>query len=114
MIIYVCTTQDVTTPMVPPGGGRKGFCLFMRRGTSKKAKRAARVAAPFVPIPNQIKTVILNEKQTCAATTMSRVTLWRLRRRGEFPAPVRLSRNRMGWTSESVQSWINSRTGKSA
>ncbi len=40
---------------------------------------------------------IINEHQCCAITSLSRSTRWRMMRRHEFPAKVRLSQNRTGW-----------------
>ena len=40
---------------------------------------------------------------------LSRTTIWRLVRRGEFPAPRRLSANAIGWLASEVEAWIGSR-----
>lgn len=40
---------------------------------------------------------------------LSRPMVWRLRRDGVFPAPVRLSKNRVGWLASEIQSWIRTR-----
>lgn len=40
---------------------------------------------------------------------LSRVSVWNLRRSGDFPAPVKLSPNRVGWRLSEVQRWIESR-----
>ncbi|MDE0133136.1 MAG: AlpA family phage regulatory protein [bacterium] len=47
-----------------------------------------------------------------AATGLSRTTLWRLRRTGEFPAPVRLggdASRAVGWLRSDIEEWILSR-----
>jgi prophage regulatory protein len=38
---------------------------------------------------------------------VSRATLWRMVKRGEFPAPVKLSRNITAWHVEDVIRWIS-------
>lgn len=42
-------------------------------------------------------------------TSLSRVTLWRMVRRNQFPAPVKISDNRIAWSEEAVNAWINAR-----
>jgi prophage regulatory protein len=57
---------------------------------------------------------IVSPKAVIAKTSLSRTTLWRLSRRGEFPAPVRLSTNRIGWSLKAVEAWVASRTPNQA
>ena len=40
---------------------------------------------------------------------LSRVSVWKLRRSGDFPRPVRLTTNRIAWRSSEVQDWVASR-----
>ena len=40
---------------------------------------------------------------------LSRTTIWRLERQGEFPRRMRISRNRVGWLLSDVEEWIASR-----
>lgn len=40
---------------------------------------------------------------------LSRPQIWRLRQDGNFPAPLKLSQNRVAWRSSEVQRWIESR-----
>ena len=42
-------------------------------------------------------------------TNLSRVTRWRLMRRGEFPAKIRLSPNRTAWRLSNVLEWMAER-----
>jgi predicted DNA-binding transcriptional regulator AlpA len=42
-------------------------------------------------------------------TGLSRTTIWRLERRGQFPQRIRLSRNTVGWRLEEIRDWIESR-----
>lgn len=44
-------------------------------------------------------------------TGLSRSTIWRLERRGEFPKHHRISPNVVAWVEEDVAIWISDRTG---
>lgn len=39
-----------------------------------------------------------------------RTTAWRAARRNEFPAPVRISRNRVGWREADLNAWLATRS----
>jgi prophage regulatory protein len=45
----------------------------------------------------------------CSLLRISRPTLWRLRRAGQFPAPVSLSKRSIGWRRADVEAWVGSR-----
>ena len=49
---------------------------------------------------------ILKIQDVMSLTGLSEATIWRLEKRGDFPAKKRLSPNRVGWIAEDVQSWI--------
>lgn len=40
---------------------------------------------------------------------VSRVTFWNMRRRGDFPAGIRIAPNRIAWRLSDVRAWIASR-----
>jgi len=46
-----------------------------------------------------------------ARTGLSRTTIWRLERRGEFPRHRRISRNAVAWAEHEVGEWIRSKLG---
>lgn len=52
---------------------------------------------------------ILRPADVASRLAVSRPTLWRMRQRGEFPAPIRLSRGAVGWRSSTVERWLNDR-----
>jgi prophage regulatory protein len=52
---------------------------------------------------------ILGWPEVHAVVGLSRPQVWRLHRAGDFPAPLKLSKNRRGWKSSEIQSWIDSR-----
>lgn len=39
-------------------------------------------------------------------TSLSRATIWRRVRSGEFPAPLKLGPNRIAWRESDVDNWI--------
>lgn len=49
---------------------------------------------------------VLNAKQVCELTGISRVTLWRLSKKGGFPPAFQLSTNRIGWSRRAVEAWL--------
>jgi prophage regulatory protein len=52
---------------------------------------------------------MLRKPAVLAMTGISDPTLWRLRRRGEFPAPTRIGARAIGWPKSTVESWLASR-----
>ena len=42
-------------------------------------------------------------------TGLSRSTIWRLERRGQFPRHRRISANAVGWSDREVNEWVESR-----
>jgi predicted DNA-binding transcriptional regulator AlpA len=56
---------------------------------------------------------ILRWRATCEMIGLSRPTLWRLVRSGDFPAPIELSSHRaVGWSEREVASWIAERANR--
>jgi prophage regulatory protein len=45
-----------------------------------------------------------------ATTGLSRSTIWRLERDGNFPKRIQLSKNAVGWKQSEVSQWLQSRT----
>ena len=50
---------------------------------------------------------ILSRREVAAIFGVSVVTLWRMVRRGMFPAPFRISPGRVGWRASTVERWID-------
>jgi prophage regulatory protein len=48
---------------------------------------------------------VLSVRDVVRETTLSRTTVWRMVRRGEFPRPVQLSPGRVGFLREDVERW---------
>jgi len=43
---------------------------------------------------------------------VSGTTIWRMVRDGEFPAPLRLSKNTVGWLESDIEAWIEQRASR--
>ena len=52
---------------------------------------------------------ILRTSDVTRLTGLSRTTMWRLERAGQFPQRIRLSGNSVGWRDEEVQHWVETR-----
>ncbi|MBT3923558.1 MAG: AlpA family phage regulatory protein [Nitrospina sp.] len=52
---------------------------------------------------------MLNPSEVVKKTGLSRVTLWRLEKIGQFPARVNLTEARVGWPENEIDEWIESR-----
>lgn len=57
-------------------------------------------------IDNDDDNEVLKPRDVFALTTLSRTTIWRLRRLGEFPPPLRLSPGRLAWRRRAVKRWL--------
>jgi len=56
--------------------------------------------------------VLLSVKDVLALTGLSRTTLWRLRKAGQFPQPVPAKFKRFGWDRETIELWLKERTSR--
>jgi prophage regulatory protein len=52
---------------------------------------------------------IIRLPEVTETTGISRSTLYRLVRARLFPAPLRLGKSAIGWTTEAIQQWIAER-----
>lgn len=51
------------------------------------------------------ETTFLTLDDVCRRLSVSRATLWRMMRRGEFPKPCQLSPGRVGVPADELDSW---------
>ena len=51
----------------------------------------------------------IREPECRRVTGLSRVTRWRLERRGQFPKRRQISLNAVGWLESEIQSWVEDR-----
>ena len=49
---------------------------------------------------------LLSRDEVLKRTSLSRPTLWRMERSGEFPKAVRISANRVAYNADAVDTWI--------
>lgn len=47
----------------------------------------------------------MRERDVLEATSLSRTTLWRVMKNGQFPRPVRISPGRVGWRESAIIAW---------
>ena len=84
---------------------------------------ARRGVAPTVPAPGlsepsppspapRLKMLRFPAIREC--TGLSRSTVWRLERRGDFPRHRRLSTNVVAWVEEEVMTWLRTRIDRGA
>ncbi len=52
---------------------------------------------------------ILKPMDVTEKVGLSRVTIWRMERAGTFPKRVNLSPGRVGWKSDEIDEWIETR-----
>ncbi len=52
---------------------------------------------------------ILKTKEVMKITTLSRSTLFRLIRNGDFPRPIELTPGRSGFINQEILNWISTR-----
>ena len=65
----------------------------------KPTKREETVKKPNVEFPRRI----LAPKEVVGLTSLSRTTIWRLERSGEFPTRIQLSRGRTGFFMDEIR-----------
>ena len=52
---------------------------------------------------------VIRKKAVCELTGLSPATIDRMRVKGDFPAPIKLGVQAVGWTREAVHTWLESR-----
>ena len=52
---------------------------------------------------------IIRIKEVLEMSGLSRTTLWRMERKGEFPKRLPLSAGSVGWRYSEIEEWVNSR-----
>lgn len=64
-------------------------------------------ATAFATNPSQDR--ILRPRELAGYLSLSLATLWRLRRAGSLPEPIRLSPGCVGWRASVVDAWLAAR-----
>ena len=58
--------------------------------------------------------ILMSLKQVQSVVPFSRSTIYAKIKTGDFPAPVRISENRVAWNSDAVAQWIADALGEAA
>jgi len=66
-------------------------------------------SSPVAEPPIEQLERILRIKEVVDLTGLSRTTIWRKERAGEFPARVRLGENSVGWRVSEVNGWVKTK-----
>lgn len=56
-----------------------------------------------------METKMLRAPEVMARTGLSRTTIWRKVRAGDFPSPIELGANSVGWPAAEIAAWLESR-----
>jgi predicted DNA-binding transcriptional regulator AlpA len=54
-------------------------------------------------------TRVLSLQSVLELIPVSRTTLWRMERAGQFPRRIQISSNRIGWLESDVEAWLEKR-----
>jgi predicted DNA-binding transcriptional regulator AlpA len=57
----------------------------------------------------QIQPMILTRNQVCKLVGLGVLSIWRLRRKGSFPRPIRLTGKKIGFYRDEVVEWARTR-----
>lgn len=55
---------------------------------------------------------MMRPREVSKQTTLSLATIWRMRKRGEFPEPIRLSPGRVGWKKNVIAAFLAEREAR--
>jgi len=55
---------------------------------------------------------IVRKREVCEMLGVSPATLWRWTRRQDFPAPVKLGPNTVGWLVSEINDWVVARAAE--
>lgn len=54
-------------------------------------------------------TTLLNHKEVCAKTSLSKSTILKLEKEGKFPKRIALSARKVVWRTSHIEEWIDNR-----
>ena len=67
------------------------------------------MSAAIKLVPRASCAALLSLAEVKRITGLSAATLYRLRRAGQFPVPIKVSRRRIGWVQSEVENWLAQR-----
>jgi len=65
-------------------------------------------------VVNRALAPILSPRRLSEITGLAPATIWRMRRRGDLPEPIRLSPGRVGWPEDVIRTWLAERAAERA
>lgn len=74
----------------------------------RESLAAASSAGKSAHVPSRF----LRQSEVCKRVGVSRITLWRMESRGEFPPSVQISPGCVGWLESDVDDWIEDRRSR--
>ena len=80
----------------------------MRKTCAQSSSQAAAEVEQARPA-TQVPLRMLRYPQVRERVALSRSTIWRLIQRGDFPKPIRLAGNAVGWREDLVDRWLRQR-----
>jgi prophage regulatory protein len=91
-------------------GSLNAYELSPSVSTNAPLGASPKTGAPRKPAsrPDGSGTKFLRWPQVEARVALSRTTVWRLMREGDFPKPIPISRGRVAWVEEEISAWIAS------
>lgn len=51
----------------------------------------------------------VNVKEVIQRTSLSRTTIWRMVKKGEFPSQIKIGMIRVAWLDMDIENWMNDR-----
>lgn len=57
---------------------------------------------------------IVRPRELSALLGISYSTVWRMQKRGDFPRPIQISTQAVGWRLADIEAWIAAREARSA
>ena len=105
----VDTSETKRIDEAPHAAGPFGNPAPTGRSPEPPPPHSARSDPLSSPKPPEPPPRILSRAEVLKRLSLSTSTLWRMRRRNEFPPPIQISPNRVGWLESVVSGWIENR-----
>ena len=99
--------QKISNPGAHRRTPHRGFLMKRKNRNRERQEVAGHRPETVSDIP--ANTRIVRMPEITLRASLSRTTIWRKVRSGEFPAPVQLSSNAIGWHAHIFEQWLNTR-----
>lgn len=84
------------------------MCELKQIISSIPAQKALQFLAEKIE-EKKIISALVREQELLQILSCSRSTLWRLRRNGSFPKPIKIGNRSIAWIREDIDAWIKER-----